>query len=103
MRDKERNWKAKHPSYMTWCDIKQRCFNPNHKSYKYYGERGIGICDTWLDYKAFEKWLMAHDWQHGMTIDRIDNNGNYCPENCQVLTRSENSKKKTLDNQLGMC
>lgn len=90
----KKQWQANHLSFVTWCNMKQRCLNPNCKPYKWYGSRGISICKEWLVYKAFEKWALANGYEEGLTIDRIDNDGNYCPENCQWITRSENSKRR---------
>lgn len=80
--------------YRTWCGMKQRCLNPNNPKYHRYGGRGIKVCDEWLDICGFYDWSMANGWKEGLTIDRIDNNGDYCPNNCQWVTCSENSKKK---------
>ena len=85
----------RHPLYNIWKEIKQRCFNPNHKEYKYYGGRGITICEEWKDNpKAFIEWGLSHGYKKGLSIDRIDNDGNYEPSNCQFLTRSQNTKKE---------
>jgi len=86
---------VKHPLYCIWHNIRERCFNSNNNRYKNYGGRGITICDTWSDYKTFEQWCLANGWQHGLTIDRIDNDGNYESGNCQVMTRIENCRKGT--------
>lgn len=74
--------------------MKQRCFNVKHSCYPRYGGRGIRICEAWLDYKTFEAWMIANEWEPGLTIDRINNDGDYEPGNCQILTRSFNSHKK---------
>jgi len=89
-----RQYQKEHPLYATWHGMKQRCFDLNHSNYKYYGECGVGVCKEWLDYKTFEKWCLDNGWQPGLTIDRIDNNGDYKPNNCQIITRSENSRKR---------
>lgn len=84
--------------YDIWCNMKGRCGNPGNSNYANYGGRGIRVCDEWeFDYPAFRDWALANSYNDSLTIDRIDNDGNYEPGNCQWLTRSENSKKQFLD------
>ena len=80
--------------YQSWCGMKQRCLNPNNPKYKRYGGRGIQICNEWLDILGFYNWAIKNGWQEGFSIDRIDNDGNYCPENCRWVSVSEKSSKK---------
>lgn len=80
--------------YSSWQGMKQRCLNKNNPKYYRYGGRGIGICNEWLNIEGFSKWAKESGWKEGLTIDRIDNDGNYCPENCRWITTSENSRKK---------
>lgn len=77
-----------------WHLMKHRCYNVNdYKNYKHYGARGIGICDEWLDNpKAFEEWALESGYQDGLTIDRINVNEGYNPNNCRWISRSENAK-----------
>jgi hypothetical protein len=86
-----RKW---HPAYPVWCNMKHRCLNSNNIGYKDYGGRGIGICKEWLDFKAFELWLYENGWQPGLTVDRIDSDGNYEPNNVQFITLAENACKE---------
>lgn len=76
-----------------WRNMKTRCYNVNIRQYKNYGGRGISVCHEWHEYIPFRTWALANGYADNLTIDRIENNGNYCPDNCQFITRSENSKK----------
>ena len=83
------------PLRRVWSAIKQRCYNPKHKFYKDYGDRGITMCSEWLnDYKAFEKWCMNSGYQRGLEVDRIDNNGNYEPNNCKWMPMKEQARNR---------
>ena len=77
---------TKHRLYSTWGAMKARCYNPNSKAYKYYGARGIKVCDRWLDINNFIE-DMYHSYQESLTLDRIDVNGNYDPDNCRWTTK----------------
>ena len=73
-----------------------RCYNPNSDSYAFYGSRGIRVCDEWLDYSVFEQWAIANGYEDTLTIDRIDFNAGYNPDNCRwvsVETQSRNTRR----------
>lgn len=81
--------------YRIWICMKNRCYNKNDDHYRIYGERGITVCDEWrTDYKSFYDWSMANGYDKGLTIDRIDVNGNYEPGNCRWATIKEQSRNK---------
>ena len=76
--------------------MKDRCYNPNDKSYKWYGEKGIKICDEWMkNPKLFESWALNNGYTDSLTIDRIDENKNYCPENCRWISGVDNARYKS--------
>lgn len=80
--------------YVIWCDMKSRCNNPNNVSYKYYGGKGISICKEWEeDYSVFRDWAYNNGYNDELTIDRIDSDNDYYPENCQWLPFKENVEK----------
>lgn len=67
--------------YRIWECIKTRCINQNTNYYKHYGKRGIKLCDAWLNFENFKNWAFSNGYSEGLTIDRIDVNGNYEPSN----------------------
>lgn len=74
----------------TWNHMKDRCYNSKSQNYARYGNRGITICEEWRnDFMSFYEWAMANGYQDNLTIDRIDNDGNYEPSNCRWITLKE--------------
>lgn len=91
---------SKESLYTKWSTMKARCFRKNATNYNIYGGRGIKVCDTWKkDFMSFYNWAINNGYKEGLTLDRIDVNGNYCPENCRWVTMKEQSRNKR-DNRL---
>lgn len=92
--------KSKDRLYSVFYNMKGRCYNPNNKAYENYGGRGIKICDEWLnDFMEFYNWAISTGYDHNApsgqyTIERIDVNGDYCPDNCCWVSISEQQKNK---------
>lgn len=86
----------KHPLYRVWKCMKARCYDKKDDSYKYYGGRGIEICDEWRkNFKLFYEWAISANWQMGLKVDRKNNDENYCPDNCRIITHSENIRNRS--------
>lgn len=83
--------------YSIWKGMNKRCYNKNCKDYKWYGGKGIKVCEEWHEYLNFRKWAIANGFTIGLTIDRLDVNKDYEPSNCQWITQSENAKKRQRD------
>lgn len=89
----------KHPLYGRWQDMKNRCYNKNLDRYSSYGGRGIQVCQEWIDsFENYYNWCIDNGWEKGLSVDRIDVNGNYEPANCRVITLADQhyNKRNTL-------
>ena len=81
--------------YKVWQGMKTRCYNPNFMYYCNYGGREIAICKEWKDnFSKFYKWAIENGYREGLTIDRINNDGNYEPSNCRWITRAEQNRNQ---------
>ena len=86
-----------HPLYRVWQRMKGCTNSPNHQDYKHYGGRGIKICDEWKnDFKVFYDWALTNGYERGLTIERVNVNGNYEPSNCTWIPRSEQPKNRRV-------
>ena len=82
--------------YKTWCNMKTRCFNKSSDHYKYYGGKGIVVCNEWKnDFLCFYNWAMSNGYTDELTIDRLDNSKGYCPGNCKWSNIFEQANNKT--------
>lgn len=81
-----------HPLHVTWNNMRMRCMNSRDRRYRNYGARGISVCPEWDSFEAFFSWATRSGWERGLQIDRIDVNGNYCPENCRFVNNQENAQ-----------
>jgi hypothetical protein len=80
--------------YRIWQGIKNRCYNKNRKAYKNYGGRGISVCNEWMHFEPFMKWSLLSGYTDDLSIERIDFNGNYEPDNCKWITFSQQASNK---------
>ena len=100
-----RHGKSRTRLYNIWCGMKSRCCDVNCASFPKYGGRGIKICDEWFsDFIAFHDWALKNGYSSNLTIDRIDVNGDYSPENCRWETpknQSNNTRRTILISYLG--
>lgn len=87
--------------YHIWTGIKQRCLNQNTKDYLRYGGRGISICEEWKDnFQAFYDWAIVHGYQDDLSIDRINNDKGYCPENCRWISNKAQANNRRANHQI---
>lgn len=82
--------------YGVWRSMKSRCYDKRSERYYTYGARGIKVCEEWKNnFRLFAKWAVENGWKYGLSIERINHNENYCPENCTFITMAEQARNKT--------
>lgn len=88
----------KHPIYISWCAMINRCYWAGHNRSTHYMGKGIVICKEWRDdFMSFYDWSINNGWEHGLSIDRINNDGNYSPENCRWVTNKAQSRNRSTN------
>lgn len=88
--------------YQIWRMMICRCENPKHIAYKNYGAKGITVCEEWHSFVYFGSWAINNGYSDNLTIDRIDNNGNYEPSNCHWVTMKEQANNKSVGQHINL-
>lgn len=87
--------KSKTPAYKKWKAMISRCTKPYYPNYKRWGGRGITVCKEWMEsFEVFEKWFLQQHYEKSYELDRINNNGNYTPENCRLIPKYKNARNR---------
>lgn len=82
--------------YTIWRKMRERCTEPRAQNFSYYGGKGVAVCQNWMDkFDSFQEWAVASGYQEGLEIDRIDSSGDYSPENCRWVTRTQNARNRS--------
>lgn len=82
--------------YGVWQTMRGRCFNSDDYHFRWYGAKGITVCQDWDNYPAFREWALSKGYRQGLTIERVNAGGNYEPSNCEWITQSENSRRSQI-------
>lgn len=94
----KQDYSHRRPIYLAWVNMRQRCNNPNRPDYRYYGGRGINVCKRWDEFINFYNDMGLP--KAGESLDRIDNNKDYSPDNCKWSTRKEQSNNRNYNRQI---
>ncbi|MBQ7844982.1 MAG: hypothetical protein IJ392_02395 [Clostridia bacterium] len=86
--------------YATWRGMRSRCEDPRHTKYRFYGGRGITVCEEWKDFLTFREWALSNGYTDELTIDRIDSDKGYSPDNCRWLTMKEQANNRSSNRLL---
>lgn len=86
--------------YRVWRGMMTRCYNPKAQNYRWYGGKGIEVCEPWHDFLVFRTWAEMHGWRQGLEVDRKDSTKGYTPRNCQLLPKRENIKRARHSNSV---
>lgn len=98
---KKNSFVKNHRLYSIWIDMRRRCYNKNRKSYKYYYKKNICICEQWKnDFAEFQDWSLKNGYKDNLTIDRINNDGNYEPGNCRWVTTFEQNNNMSTNHKI---
>ncbi len=90
---RENHGEGRTPLWAVWNQMLCRCMSPGHQAWRWYGARGISVCEEWRTFTTFRDWAQANGYRAGLTLDRVSSDGNYEPSNCQWITQAENSRK----------
>ena len=101
LRDNTKHGMSRTRLYACWKGMKGRCNRKSGICYHRYGGRGITYCDEWEDFKPFMEWALTNGYSDDLTLDRIDNDGDYCPDNCRWATQKQQALNKSHPNKTG--
>lgn len=95
VQNKTKHGMAKTRIYNAWSSMKRRCYTTTNHNYSHYGKRGISVCDEWKEsFEEFYKWAISNGYDDKLSLDRIDNDGNYCPQNCRWASIKEQNNNR---------